>query len=146
MWIKSPLSARCIPAMTLTPADIFECALCGECCKGYGGTHLTHKDINRIAAYLEVDAETVVATHCCFSGATPMISQGSDGRCRFWDQICTIHPVKPRMCRAWPFLKSVLIDVQNWHSMARSCPGMRTDIPDALIQECVARVIDDQKS
>jgi hypothetical protein len=47
--------------------------------------------------------------------------------------------VKPRMCSEWPFIKSVLVDVKNWHIMAGSCPGMRTDVIDNMIEACVRR-------
>ena len=32
-------------------------------------------------------------------------------------------------------------DVANWHAMASACPGMRTDIPDRVIQAVVASVL-----
>ncbi|MEZ4524987.1 MAG: YkgJ family cysteine cluster protein [Desulfobacterales bacterium] len=69
------------------------------------------------------------------SGSRPVLAQS--GYCVFWkEKICTIHPVKPRMCKAWPFIQSVLTDVNNWRMMAGSCPGMRTDVPDDMILAC----------
>ena len=29
----------------LTAEDIFDCKLCGECCKGFGGTYVDERDI-----------------------------------------------------------------------------------------------------
>jgi hypothetical protein len=29
----------------LTSEDIFDCKLCGECCKGFGGTYVDERDI-----------------------------------------------------------------------------------------------------
>jgi hypothetical protein len=43
------------------------------------------------------------------------------------------------MCKEWPFIKSVLVDIDNWYIMAGLCPGMRTDIPDRVIKECVRK-------
>jgi len=71
------------------------------------------------------------------SGERPILAQGDNGYCIFWDEACTIHPVKPRMCKAWPFIGSVLVDVNNWHIMAASCPGIRIDVPDSVVMECV---------
>jgi hypothetical protein len=45
------------------------------------------------------------------------------------------------MCRRWPFIPAVLKDVANWHAMATTCPGMRTDVPDETIRDVVTRVL-----
>jgi hypothetical protein len=40
------------------------------------------------------------------------------------------------MCRKWPFIESLLIDIDNWFLMADSCPGMnRTISPEVLIKK-----------
>jgi hypothetical protein len=123
-------------------SDIFECQQCGECCKGYGGTFVTAADIQAIADYIKIDPLKFIEKYCQMSGRKPVLAQGENGYCVFWkDKICTIHPVKPRMCREWPFIRSVLTDVKNWHSMAGSCPGMRTDVSDEKIIRCVSREI-----
>lgn len=121
--------------------DIFECRKCGDCCRGYGGTYVTDKDIRAIAAHINIDPETFKEKYCVFSGSKPVLVQGENGYCVFWDTICTIHPVKPRMCRAWPFIESVLIDVTNWETMAALCPGIRTDFPSEIIKQCVKQKI-----
>ena len=67
-----------------------------------------------------------------------MLSQGKDGYCAFWKKgLCGIHPVKPKMCRDWPFIRSVVVDAGNWFAMARNCPGMRTDVSEDDIRRCV---------
>ncbi len=127
------------------PDDIFECTKCGECCKGYGGAFATEKDIHAIGAYLKIDPGIIVSRFCQVSCGKMILGQGEDGYCVFWDGECKIHPVKPRMCRAWPFIKSVLVDVENWRIMADSCPGMRTDISDDIIKACVRKAIRERK-
>ena len=119
--------------------DIFECRRCGDCCRGYGGTLVEEADIGAIAAYLGITAERFRYKYCVLSGSRPMLVQQPNGFCAFWDRLCTIHPVKPRMCRAWPFIKSVLKDVTNWHIMAGMCPGIRTDVSDEQIIACVKK-------
>ena len=123
----------------MKPSNIFKCKKCGDCCKGYGGTFLTDKDIEAIAGYIDSDPKRFVADFCRISCGKPVLSQGKDGFCIFWNELCTIHSVKPRMCREWPFIKSVLVDIKNWHIMAEFCPGIRTDVPDSLVKECVKR-------
>ena len=125
---------------TIKPSDIFSCKKCGDCCKGFGGTYVTADDIEKIAAYINTDPKKFVSEYCLKSGSKLVLAQGADGYCIFWDDLCTIHPVKPRMCRAWPFIESVLTDINNWRIMANSCRGIKTDVPDNLVQECIRSV------
>jgi hypothetical protein len=48
------------------------------------------------------------------------------------------------MCRQWPYIRSILIDVGNWRAMAASCPGMKADASEDDILNCVRnKVMDD---
>jgi uncharacterized protein len=123
------------------PDDIFKCRQCGDCCKGYGGTFITEAEIEKIAAYIHADPDTFVGNYCQMSGGKTMLSQADNGYCIFWDGLCSIHPVKPHMCKNWPFIESVLFDFQNWHVMASLCPGIRTDLSDEIVKEYVARKV-----
>lgn len=123
----------------ITPSDLFTCKKCGECCKGYGGTFVTPEEIKAIGDYKRLDAGRFVAEFCRMSGDRPVLGQGRNGYCVFWDGLCTIHPVKPRMCKAWPFIKSVLVDIHNWRVMAALCPGIRIDVPDTAVQACIRK-------
>jgi len=121
--------------------DIFKCQQCGDCCKGFGGTFVTEKEIEKIAASVNTDPKTFVEKYCQVSDGRPLLAQGRDRYCIFWDGRCSIHPVKPRMCKNWPFLKSILVDINNWHIMASLCPGIRTDAPDSTIKAYVTQVL-----
>ena len=126
---------------TLRRKDLFSCRRCGECCKGYGGTYITEDEINHICRYLGLDRNRFLKHYCQLSGDRPVIAQGSNGYCIFWDKLCRIHAVKPRMCRNWPFIESLLVDAGNWHAMAASCPGMRVGVRDDQIQRCFSEFI-----
>ncbi len=126
-----------MPSDRLTATDIFQCKKCGDCCKGYGGTYVSPDDIIAIARYLHITSENLIADFCRLSGGKQLIAQQKNGYCIFFEKLCTIHPVKPRMCRAWPFIEAVLIDPRNWDIMAGLCPGIRTDIPDPAVAEVV---------
>jgi len=125
----------------LAAADLFSCQRCGNCCKGYGGTYLTEAEVDDICTYLGLDRERFIGNYCQISGSKPVVAQGKNGYCIFWDQLCTIHPVKPRLCQKWPFIESILIDVRNWQIIAAACPGMCTDYSDDQIQTCVRDVL-----
>jgi Fe-S-cluster containining protein len=122
-----------------TCQGLFACTRCGDCCNGYGGTYLSGTDIASIARYLGVSADRLVVDYTRISGGRRLIAQGDDGYCIFWDKVCTIHPVKPKMCRQWPFIRSILVDVGNWQVMAASCPGMNVDAPQQKILACVKK-------
>jgi len=130
----------------LTPQDLFTCTRCGDCCQGYGGTFVDREELAALAAFLHMDPARVVKGYCRLSGESYVLGQRPDGYCIFWDGECTIHPVKPRMCRRWPFIESVVTDPHNWSIMAGSCPGMRTDIPLARVRDCVAAVLQSEES
>jgi Fe-S-cluster containining protein len=126
-----------MPYKAIKTEDIFKCRQCGDCCKGYGGTVITKKEIEKIAAYIHTDPKTFVENYCQISGEKTVLAQAENIYCIFWDGLCTIHPVKPHMCKTWPFIESVLIDINNWFIMASLCPGIRTDVPNRIIKECV---------
>jgi hypothetical protein len=122
--------------------QIFECRMCGDCCKGYGGTYLRETDVAAIAAYLGIDVAEFKSAYCESSGSKTILAQQPNGYCVFWNNLCTIHPVKPRMCRQWPYIKSVLIDVENWYAMGTMCPGIRQDVSPQEIRRTVARMLE----
>jgi Fe-S-cluster containining protein len=124
--------------------DIFDCIQCGECCKGFGGTYVTDRDIIRIAAYIDCPPEYFVKKYCENSGSKLVLACGSDGRCIFFDRKrqCTIHPVKPYMCRAWPFIRPVLRYPENWNIMAGSCSGIKKDIEEDLLLKIIKAEIE----
>jgi len=121
--------------------NIFQCKKCGDCCNGYGGTYVTESDIQNIAAFIETDSDEFIQKYCVRSGKKYVLAQADNGVCIFWNQLCTIHPVKPRMCKAWPFIESVLIDPSNWAIMGNSCPGINTDAPIENVRETIKQEI-----
>lgn len=121
--------------------SLFECNQCGDCCKGFGGTYLSDMDIQAIADYIGECVETFKNRYCEPSGGRLVLSQGKDDYCIFYSNNCTIHPVKPRMCRRWPFIDSLLVDTVNWHIMAASCPGMRTNMEEKQLGEQLQQIL-----
>ncbi len=114
-----------------TAEDIFQCKLCGECCRGFGGTYVTDADIRNIARFIGTDPALFVNEYCDMAGSKPVLTQGENGKCIFFDdqRQCTIHPVKPYMCRAWPFIRALIKNPENWDAMAGACPGMKKGAP-----------------
>ena len=121
--------------------DIFECQQCGKCCFGFGGTYVIEKDINKIAGYLNITPDNFITQFCDKSGTKNVLTQKENGFCIFFDKNCTIHSVKPDMCKAWPFLKTILKNPENWDAMANSCKGMKKQIPHKILKQIVSREI-----
>jgi len=130
-----------VPSDDVKPEMLFTCTRCGDCCRGYGGTYVDAVDIAAIAAFIRTEPSVVVERYCRRSGGKHLLAQRKDGYCVFWDESCTVHPVKPRMCRRWPFIESVVAEPQNWLIMAGLCPGMRTDIPLPRVRDCIVAVL-----
>ncbi len=129
-------------SMQTSYSHIFECKQCGECCKGYGGTYVTDKNIKAISSLISTDPDKFVEKFCQLSGGKPLLTQGKDEWCIFFDKLCTIHPVKPRMCKAWPFLESVIKDFKNWEIMSASCPGINTALSESTVIKCIKSEIE----
>ncbi|MCG8633565.1 MAG: YkgJ family cysteine cluster protein [Desulfobacterales bacterium] len=123
-----------------TSRDIFDCRLCGQCCTGFGGTYVTGTDIKNISDFIKADPDSFVDTYCDMSGTRPVLTLNDHETCIFFDpeKQCTIHPVKPYMCKAWPFIKTIIKNPENWDIMANSCPGMKKQIPYKDLQRIVA--------
>ena len=122
--------------------EIFSCRQCGDCCNGYGGTYVSRGDVEAIAAYIGIDPEQFAERFCSKSGDRLVLAQQENSFCIFWkERICSIHPVKPKMCRAWPFIESLLVDPENWEKMASMCPGIRQGVPAEVVQKCVKAML-----
>jgi Fe-S-cluster containining protein len=38
-----------------------------------------------------------------------------------------VHPVKPRICREWPFLRALLDHADEFEAAKGACPGLAAD-------------------
>ena len=120
-------------------SPLFACTQCGDCCHGFGGSYLTAAEMNAIAGFLGLSVAEFIKAFCAPSGRRYVLTQGADGYCIFYQGNCTIHAVKPRMCRQWPYIPGVLVDIANWRVMAALCPGINVDLDDEYIEACVRK-------
>ena len=133
----------------MTPMEqssLFSCTMCGECCRGFGGTYVEEKEIRAIAEYLGKGIKEFLNRYCIRSADRFLLGQREDGYCVFYTDACSIHPVKPKMCRKWPYIEGVLKDVANWYAMASSCPGMKRDATEEEILRQVRYQLSIQRS
>ena len=100
----------------------FQCQRCASCCRAQqGSTSLTRPDVARISAHLALPEAVFITDYCYIrerhiysdSGTLDVIiselclrRHGAD--CLLLDvNVCTVEPVKPLMCKAYPFIESV---------------------------------------
>jgi Fe-S-cluster containining protein len=103
----------------------FECLRCGACCTGDPG--IVYADKNealRIAEYLSIEFSLFAEAYLYPIREGYGIREHSDGRCFFYDNGCTVYPVRPRQCRTYPFWFENLRSVKNWKRISEACPGI----------------------
>ncbi len=103
---------------------VFECQQCGQCCYGEGGIFIEPEDVAAIAEYLGISPEEFEKRFVGHRNGRLDIGTGANGACHFLkDNRCSIHPVKPKNCRLWPFLPGPLTEEWGFKSMKGNCPG-----------------------
>ena len=93
--------------------DRFSCLCCGNCCR-FKVIHMDEGDVERIGKaghkdfYRKVDGETIL--------------RRVNGKCVFQrDDKCSIHEIKPEVCRNFPFYKMYGV---WWCNRASMCPAV----------------------
>ncbi|MBF0201437.1 MAG: YkgJ family cysteine cluster protein [Desulfamplus sp.] len=133
-------------SISKTEDDIFKCRMCGSCCSGFGGTYVSREECLAISQFIGCDPASFREKYCSVSGSGYVLATSEDGNCIFFDDKkgCTIHPVKPPMCRKWPFIEAVIHHPENWNVMAGSCPGMKKDVPWDVLKKIISVKINNQ--
>ncbi len=111
-------------------AGVFECRRCGVCCLGRGGVRLDADQAGEAAAHLHIPPAEFARLYLA-PGSPPWdIRVGGDGFCLFHqpDGRCRIHPVKPAVCRLWPFLPGPLNHREAFLDARAACPGLPPDL------------------
>ena len=110
---------------------VFECKMCGECCRGEGGIIVTKSEIERISNYLNISQKEFIEHYLTRTPSGKYsIKMSKEGYCIFFNKNkgCIIHKVKPNICRAWPFFKGNLEDVLSFNMAKTYCPGIHRDV------------------
>ncbi len=113
----------------MTDRPVFECTMCGQCCEGEGGIILGPRDLERISRGLELDPKTFLVRYGVKRNGKWQIRTGNDGKCIFFraETGCSVHPVRPDVCRAWPFFRGNMVDAESLYLAKEYCPGIRSD-------------------
>lgn len=102
---------------------VFACRRCGECCRGDKGILVTPWEADRLAAFLGLTLDDLYRRFFIASPLGPQLAT-RNGACVFLaDNRCQVHPVKPRICRQWPFLPALLKHPDEFEAAREACPG-----------------------
>jgi Fe-S-cluster containining protein len=111
------------------PEVRFHCVRCGICC---GDT----KDKNRHVLLLKTEAKQIAEATLQpifqfaveIKGRTPYsyeMKKSEDGKCVFLEnKRCTIYPIRPLICRFYPFELKVLHNKKYTFLYTEECPGI----------------------
>lgn len=103
----------------------FECRQCGQCCMGEPGTiYVTRDEIASLAAYFRLSIAEFTERYLYPFKDSFSIGEHSDGRCLFYDNGCTVYPLRPGQCRTFPFWFSNLRSEKRWRRVEKACPGI----------------------
>src|SRR5690348_8414915 len=104
----------------------FECQPgCTECCRQKGFVYLTQNDVDRIAAYVGMEAAAFERKFVYRTRNRMRLRVPRDASCHFLlENGCSIHAVKPVQCRIFPFWPELVESRREWKKTARYCPGM----------------------
>jgi hypothetical protein len=106
---------------------VFSCRQCGECCRGERGILVTPAELEAMAAYLGLAPEDFAARYLIETPLGPQLA-AQNGACIFQEgSLCRVHPVKPRICREWPFLPALITYADEFEAAKEACPGIGPD-------------------
>ena len=103
----------------------FSCHGCGHCCTFPGGyVYGSEKEFRRIARHLNIDFDTFLEEYTeSIDGHISLISPDG-GPCVFYENGCSIYPVRPSQCSSYPFWQDILRSKRHWMLESETCKGI----------------------
>jgi Fe-S-cluster containining protein len=103
----------------------FECLKCGGCCNGEPGViYVSETEITDIAEYTLIERDIFVERCLYLIEESYSIKETDDGRCIFYENGCSIYPVRPLQCSTFPFWFQNMRSEESWESALLRCPGI----------------------
>lgn len=97
---------------------------CTKCCEVHGFVYLTKSDLSNIAEFLGLTTRNFEQQYAVRFKHLLRLRMPKVGQCHFLkNNRCSIHPVKPVQCRAYPFWPE-LLSARAWKAESKKCPGI----------------------
>jgi uncharacterized protein len=106
---------------------IFSCRRCGACCQGTTTVSLNEDDRAGMVLELNMPEDEIRKKFWRITGNEVQMKT-INGHCIFYNEGCTVHAGRPRLCAQWPLHPSILSDENNFTTIANSCPGINKTI------------------
>ncbi len=124
--MPEPFYSYIVEGLPDTPANLewllahFECKQCGQCCRMHTiGLRITLEEAEKFARKDGVSLKEYMAGLVEDQG-TCIIPQP----CRYLlDDACTVHGIKPAVCRKYPFHQRKPVDAGTAWVVIAGCPG-----------------------
>ena len=112
----------------INQSTVFQCRQCGDCCVGRGGILVRPDEVKAMATLLGLSEAEFCRRFVEASALGPRLTV-ADGVCVFLmaGSLCRVHPVKPFICRQWPFLAALLVDPDELENAKTACPGINPE-------------------
>ncbi len=104
----------------------FQCTQCGHCCRIEGYVWISSAEIEQIAEFLGLEVKEFRRRYLMRVGKKWSLKEKKNFDCVFWDEGCTVYPVRPSQCRTFPFWPENLQNVETWLEIVEECPGSGT--------------------
>jgi Fe-S-cluster containining protein len=121
---SAPLALRLLALLESAEGELFECKRCGSCCQLVARITLWDRDIYYFAKYFNISIKLAKKRFTRVDQHTPTgLSIKKTRPCMFYDFIdksCKIYPVRPLVCRLYPF--GTLIDLDDLLNLPDNCP------------------------
>ncbi len=105
----------------------FECTGCGKCCTGAPGyVWVNAAEIEALARHLGVSLADFAKRFVRRVVTRYSLRERRGGDCVLFEEGrgCTVHPVRPRQCRTFPFWPENLRSSTAWQELRAECEGL----------------------
>jgi len=111
----------------------FSCKKCSDCCRlDPGYVFLSRQDVDKLAMATGLSYNEFIDFYCRWipegkSRQLLSLKEKANFDCILWGiNGCGFYQDRPLQCKAFPFWKSSLSNIDAWESQACTCPGMNS--------------------
>lgn len=102
----------------------FSCTQCGDCCRIEGHVWVDGSEIEALACFLGLDLDTFGRRYLRRVDNRLSLLERANHDCVFWEDGCSVYPVRPRQCRTFPFWSEHLASPESWRATRVACEGI----------------------
>ena len=122
----------------------FSCQRCSNCCRLEPGfVYLSQNDLTKLLDWFSLEKDAFIADYCrwtpYYDGSEVLaLKEKKNYDCIFWNNGCTVYPVRPLQCTTFPFWDYIIHDANTWNECSKDCPGINKNTfhsPDEIAEK-----------